>query len=163
MFNIDFIFVIRNLLPPSLRKPKLISWLRLITSNLYSVYLQFVEYRAKMLYDINFTGQLMYLEKKLQEVFLIPGIIISDGELIELVYLSNQMEGFLPVYLNNNMEDNPQMYLVNILEVTDNADFIVNVPSLALAGLTTDEILKMKKIINYYLLLGKSYKIQSHE
>ncbi len=101
MFDIDFRYLVTILLPTKLRKERLIAFLRLINSHLKQIYSEFKNYRNLKLYDINFTGQVMYIEKKLQDMFSCSGIYIADGELIQPVYLSNIDEAHTPVYFGN--------------------------------------------------------------
>jgi len=161
MFSINFIYTVWNLLPVSLRKPKLAAFLRLCLSYVEKIYLSFVEYRAAKSYMLNFTGQVMYLEQYLRDSFLIPGISISDGNVKDLFYLFNESEGFLPVYINNEAEPGANLVeLWNISEITENVDFYVNVPIAAFSLLTDESLKKMQKMINYFLVYGKNYIIR---
>ncbi len=101
MFNVIFEYLRTILTPTRLRQPKLLAWLSVIISYLKKIYNEYISFRTLKLYDINFTGQLMYLQKKLRDTFNCPGIIIEDGTLILPLYLSNQNENNLPVYIGN--------------------------------------------------------------
>ncbi len=101
MFNINFYNLINFLIPTALRRSKMIAWLQLILSYIYKIYNEFLDFRAKKLYDINFTGQTHYLEKKLNEVMQCEGIYIDDIFYVPRVYLFNKRENFLPVYFGN--------------------------------------------------------------
>lgn len=101
MFDIDFRYIVTILLPTRLRLPKTIAWLRVIVSYLKVIYTEFKIYRSKKLYEINFTGQVIYLEKKLQDTFNCPDIYISDGLLTLPLFLTNKEEGRSPVYFGN--------------------------------------------------------------
>ena len=163
MFNINFTYLIQLLLPPNLRKSKLIAWLQVIVSYLKKIYDSFILFRIDKLYEINFTGQIMYIEKKLQDVFEIDDLFISDGLFLENLFLSNISEGEFPVYMSNISENDETIYLANIQEYYENADFIINIPLAFYNNLTSDDFAKMNKIIDYYKLVEKTYTIQSYE
>lgn len=155
MFNIDFIYLIQLLLPVYLRKPKQIAWLRLILSFIERIYNEFIQFKAVKLYDINFTGQLMYLEKKLQDTFNCSGIYISDGIVLFPFYLSNKAVGNLPVYFANKSENFP-VYLSNNIEFTESPDFIVNIPESCYNNYTENERKQINIILLYYKLFDKT-------
>ncbi len=156
MFNVNWTYLLEILIPPILRKPKLRAWLKLVTSQISKIYDDFVIERTWWKYNINFTGQLCYLEKKLQETFNCNEIKILDGELIQTSYLSFQSEPYLPVYATFISENEPTMTLINQSELGHNADFIVQVPY---GCLNSEQIDLLKKIINEYKLFEKQYKI----
>lgn len=101
MFNILFSYLAAILTPTRLRQPKFLAWIALTVTYLKTVYDKYIEFREQKMYLINFTGQTMYLEKYLQDVFDCPGIFISDGYLAIPFYLYNSDESYLPVYVGN--------------------------------------------------------------
>lgn len=101
MFNVLFSYLIAILTPTRLRQLKVLAWLRLITSYIKCIYDEYDIYRTLKLYLINFTGQIMYLEKLLQDEFKCAGIYISDSYLVLPFYLFNVNESYLPVYAGN--------------------------------------------------------------
>ncbi len=161
MFNINFNYVIQIILPVYLRLEKQIAWLKVITFYLRKIYEEFVVFRTLKLYNINFTGQVMYLEKKLQDTFNCPLLSISDGVVVLPFYLFNKSERKLPVYFYNKSENKPPIYLFNESEYSHQSDFIVNIPIACYNLLTTDEINKLHSIVRYYLTFGKKYKIKT--
>jgi hypothetical protein len=161
MFQINFTYLINLLLPPFLRKDRHKAWIKLILSNIYKLYIEFMSFKTLKLYDINFNGQTMYLEKKLQDTFGIPGLYISDGLLLNEVYFSNKDEDNIPLYFPNIAEETDTNYFYNIDEYTFDAFFIINIPSINYILLTSDDLAKMRKIIEYYKLIDKTYIIKS--
>lgn len=101
MFDVLFPYLATILTPTRLRQPKMLSWLLLIISHLSKVYDRYISYRGLKLYDINFTGQTIYLQKKLRDTFGCQGIVIEDGLLVTPFYLSNKNENHIPVYIGN--------------------------------------------------------------
>ncbi len=200
MFNIDFTYLIQSLIPVILRKPKEIAWVSLILSYVKKLYNEFVAFKNEKLYDINFTGQTMYLEKKLNDTFSVTGIFISDGKYYLPLYLFNDGEDFLPVYTGNNFISerlynvgewvvyigywyeytgngnglNPELdpnaridekiaiFQGNDTEDGYELDFYVNVPEAVFDAFSEDEILKLKKIIDYYKLVEMRYEIKTY-
>ena len=102
MFNVLFIYLVDMLLPTRLRQSRMVSYVKLLVSYIEKIYDNYIAFRAVKLYDINFTGQIMYLQKKLRDVFGCQGITIEDGLLSLPFYLSNQIEQDLPIYIGNN-------------------------------------------------------------
>lgn len=82
----------------------MVAWLQLILSHIKKNYINFLNYRKQKLYDINFTGQTHYLEKKLNETFSCQGIYIDDIVYIPRLYLHNKRENFLPVFFGNKWQ-----------------------------------------------------------
>ena len=103
MYNIDFRYLITILLAVILRKPRQIAWIRLLLSHLNSIYKLFKTFRNNIQADIIFTGQVMYLEKKLQ-IEICDGITVTDGYQNIPVYLSNIEEANAPVFFGNLWE-----------------------------------------------------------
>ncbi len=164
MFNINFTYLINLLLPPVLRTEKQTAWLEVITYFLKVIYENFMSFRINKLYDINFTGQVMYLEKKLQTVFNNNGIYIADALFLEDIYFTNIQEGEFPVYISNIAENEETVYLHNIseLSVGVDVDFYVYVPYVLYSSMDIYDFAKMNKIINYYKLVDKQYLIKSY-
>ncbi len=102
MFDVLFSYLRDILTPTRLRQAKMLAWLSLITSELSKIYDKYVLFRKLKLYEINFTGQVMYLQKKLRDTFNCQEIVIDDGLLTLPFYLSNKIENNLPVYAGNN-------------------------------------------------------------
>lgn len=100
MFNVNFSYIIRALLPTRLRKSRIIAFLLLLSSGVRKVWDYYIEYRAYLLFDINFTGQVIYLEKKLSDLYGCE-IRIEDGGYIPTVYIYNKDENYLPIYMLN--------------------------------------------------------------
>ncbi len=105
MFNVLFSYLIRILEPTRLRKPRITAYLKVLISDIEKTYDKYISYRTLKLYDVNFTGQVMYLQKKLRDTFGCQGIIIEDGTLTLPFYLSNKEELNLPVYAGNYFKD----------------------------------------------------------
>jgi len=133
----------------------MIEWLNLILSNIKNIYIQFLIFRDLVLYDINFTGQIIYLEHKLQTE-LGCNIKIIDGNYLEFLPVWNRTENQTPDYIYNQAEEITPIYEYNRSEITSYYDYIVKCD----CALSPDQITKIENIVNKYKLLNKSYKIE---
>jgi len=152
---IDFDVLNEIYLPTFLRSADVLAFMNSISNPLKELY-------AETLYKMQHTGQVIYLEKMLNEYYNIAGydknnhlatrqIYITDAPAVPRVYLYQPAEN-KPVYLYQPSEDNP-VYL-NLPAVQ--YDFIINVP----AALVFDEqIMRIK--VDYYRNT-KQYIIQTY-
>lgn len=167
MFNFDFQYVIECLLPPFLRKPKLIAWLMVLVSPIQTLWNEFSAYRLSILDQVSFNSQIIYLEKLLNDrynIAMVQLIFITDVANVEYQYLANKAEGYPPLYLKNKAEAGDTLYIGNKSEYFGQYDFIVNVPLAIYTDLLTNNsagLNNMKALINFYKLAGKRYLIQS--
>lgn len=162
MFSVNFKNIVDQNLPPKTGAdvPITKAWLYSLIQPLIELYAIFSSYRIQALYTLSFTGQVIYLEKLLNDTFNNGGteIFIEDGILKIAPFLFNTAEDADPFYVFNTgetSEDN--LYIYNTAEYTGNLDFIVKVP----AALVFDEN-QMKSLINKYKLAGKNYTIQTY-
>lgn len=167
MFNVDFNNIITLLLPPFLRKSKNIAWLKSLVKPLIDLYTLFMAYRVTTVYSLSFTGQVIYLEKLLNDSYNagLTGIYIADGSGIARIYFSHKSEGFPKQYLYHKSENQTPLYLYHKSEYNSQNDFIIMVP-LSLytqLQLNNDQGLNnMKSLVNLYKLAGKRYTINSY-
>lgn len=145
------------LLPTFKRKPKirayLLAWLMPI-SNLYTAFMKF---RKDTLYKINHNGQVVYLQKVLNDRFdnTLRRIYITDGIINEPTFIYKHVED-RPVYLGTRY-----IYSREELQFRD-VDFIVVLPYDMV--LSDEELIRMKSLLNYYKLASKTYRIiNDHE
>lgn len=175
MYNIDFRNIASLLLPPFLRKVKTKDWLFSLLKPLIDIYELFIAFRLLTIQKLSFTGQVIYLEKLLNDKYDEDdrGIFISEGTDMEYVYVGNVTEN-QPVFIGNKAEytldDNDvyvdiydasnAIYIGNKAEFYVQDDFIVNVPQAIYDELVSGHILDgMKALINLYKLAGKNYTI----
>lgn len=162
MFSVNFKNIIDQNLPPKTGTdtPITKAWLYSLIQPIIELYAIFSSYRIQALYTLSFTGQVIYLEKLLNDTFNNGGteIFIEDGILKIAQFLFNTAEDADPFYVFNTAETNEEnLYLYNTAEYTGNLDFIVKVPT----ALVFDEN-QMKSLINKYKLAGKNYIIQTY-
>lgn len=168
MYTLDFRYWIKLLLPPKWRNGFTIALLfsrvkplQTLLDGDFNSFMNDARRRAK------FTGQVIYLEKMLNDDFNAGGqdpIFIQDTANIEYTYLANASEGYPPSYFANTAENAP-VYLCNASEYGVGNTFIVMVPTLLFATLqlnNNDGLDKMKAQVNYYKIAGKTFTIEPY-
>ena len=113
-------------------------------------------------YLMSLTGQVIYLEHYLNDLFDpdLRRIYIDDGSLTLPPYLFNIVDNNLPVwYLYNIADGEPPFYLYNQEDFATGGEFIVFVPSAIV--LTDLLIAQIKAAVNRYRMAGARFKIQS--
>src|SRR5690606_15477534 len=94
MFKIDWYkFILWNV--PSFERLKTrMQWLQLMLSEVRKHWDSFVVYRSAKLYDVNHTGQVIYLEKALNDAFdnTLRRIYIDDGDFGDRVFVYDRTQ-----------------------------------------------------------------------
>ncbi len=168
MFNVDFNLLIQLLLPSFLRKNRMIAVLNCLIAPVNALYDDFTSYRLRTLKRLEYTGQVIYLEKLLNDTFNLMDIYnsqiyIEDIADIEYDYLFNHSEALSPMILYNSVgETNPiTKFINNEIELQTPIHFIVRVPILLFNSLGTSSISEMRALINLYKIAGKQFLILS--
>ena len=156
--NIDFRRLAFRLLPPSKRLDWIVVWLEVLLWPLQSLNNLFVNYANDLTYFESFTGQVIYLEHILNDLFdpTNRGIYIEDNIPVQPLYLYNHAENQEDTFVYNKSEGAAPLYLYNQAQIDADFDFIVIVPPNVIV---TDEDY-MRAIINRYKLASKRYKIE---
>ncbi len=144
---------LKDLLTPTfMRKPKVRAYLMGLVRPLDSLYSLFMIFRRDTLYKLQHTGQVVYLQKVLNDRFDITDrrIYIDDGIVNEPTYVYTHAED-KPVYLGTRY-----IYSRSELAFKD-VNFVVVLP----AGMTlsAEARIRMRSLINYYKLTTKTYTI----
>lgn len=160
MFSVNFKNIVNQNLPPKTGAdvPITKSWLYSLIQPIIELYAIFSSYRIQALYMLSFTGQVIYLEKLLNDTFNNggTGIFIEDGGKIA-PFIFNTEENEPDLFIYNTEENEPDFFIYNTEEYPGNVDFIVKVPT----ALVFDDN-HMKSLINKYKLAGKNYTIQTY-
>ena len=118
---------------------------------------QFIKFRNDQLYKVNISGQVIYLEKYLNDLYdpLYRRIYIEDAALVlpPFIYAVTDGEPSTFVYANSDTTSAP-FYLYSLNEYYANPEFIVYIPLVRI--IYTNQI---KSIINKYKLAAAKYKI----
>lgn len=161
MFNINYDNIIELLLPVRLRQRRTRDYLKAVLKPLKSLFNSFSAYRLYVIDRITHTGQIMYLEHYLNNLYSPQGqgIFIEDAITTNMVkYLYNENEGEEPLWLYNENEGETPVWLYNDAEIDDHTDFIVHVPNHL--SVTSQEI---KNVIEIYRPAGKRYQVLFYE
>ena len=156
MFNIDLNYLREALIPIKLRKQNFLYLLRVLYKSLFTVQNTFNQFFNTIKYDLDFNGQVIYLEHLLNDKFdsTERRIYITDADNLPLPYLFNKIEENEPIYIFNKSELETPLYLYNNQEyITDN-DFTVVLP----IGLSYD-LNYLKSLINKFKIAGVRYNI----
>lgn len=140
------------LLPTFLRRSKQIAWLNALISPVIDLY-------ENILYKMQHNGQVMYLEKVLNEKYKVAGynpnlhrstrkIIIVDAYYAKRNYLYQDYEQ-KPIYLGSKFIHQNTEYTAEYF------DFIIQIPATIIVNEN-----ELKSIMAYYKLAGKKYKIE---
>lgn len=100
MYKINWeAFLQSNVMAP-LRKAKRLAWLRVILSPIRRMWDAFTAYRKESLYRVNHTGQVIYLQKALNDAFdpVQRRIEVVDGDFETMVNLYRRIEQ-QPLYI----------------------------------------------------------------
>lgn len=143
-------------LPTLLRNPILVAYLQSLLVPLDSLYYDWSVFRNDNLYKLQYTGQVCYLRKVLNDRFdpELRRIRIGDGQLYETVYIYTEAEA-QNVYIHTEAESDT-LWLRTEAETTDTGlDFIVYVP----AEIYNTQLYALKALVDFYKAGGKRYNI----
>jgi hypothetical protein len=163
---LNFKQVFKHLLPYRIQNQRLVDWMGALFAPIQSLNIVFVQLSNSIRYDFRFTGQVVYLERLLNEAFdpSNEGIYISDpiGQQIFTPFVFNRIEQQPPLYIYNVADAKPilaNIVLYNEAELVVNTDFVVFVPSPLFSINNTKA---MQILIEKYRIAGKRYIFQSY-
>lgn len=150
--NFDIEKFIKLFLPIVQRRLVTIEWIQSVLSPLDWL-------KADILYRMQHDCRVMYLEKVLNEKLLVAGYDPQNHEATKVVYID---EGDIPEHVWLNKSNNPDkiwlgtQYLNTSGFYEENySDFIVYCPT-PMSAIES----KIRRLVNYYKLAGKAYKIE---
>nr|DAS20561.1 MAG TPA: hypothetical protein [Caudoviricetes sp.] len=157
MYDFDIIKYAQYVLHPALRKKKIFALISVFLLPLIFIYNSFKKYR-KQLIDKNINGQVIYIEKALNDRFFLKKreIFITDIE-DSVTYLHKRTEGQIPVYIYKRSEKGKTVFKYRD-EGSYEGNFIVHIPSF-LKEYETD----IRNQVNYYKPAGRSFKIEIYD
>ncbi len=149
--------VATQLLPPALRKPRLLAWMRAVVAPLEVLTSQLVGLVDRSRYHLNLTGQVIYLEHYLNDLFD-PSqrrIYIDDAGPILPDFLYTRAEA-QPLYIYTMAENQP-VTLYSRPDFLGAFDFIVFAPG----GLLTPETLtRLRAAVDHFKPASRRYDVQ---
>lgn len=160
-YRIDLEKYVCLLLPPALRKRLLFAWLICIIAPFQTIYDEFLAYRKGVMNRLNFSGHVQYLEKVLNDEYMLKEreIFITDNkESVLYTYLVSENQP--AIYLRLKAETGTeQVYVKKVNEWSYIGAFTVNIP---VSLDTPDNMERMKALLNYYKAAGRKYIIVTY-
>jgi hypothetical protein len=164
VFDVDIDQTVTANLPARMRQPVFSAWLRCLLAPAYFLKGLFDAARAADLYELSHNGQVCFLEAALNDVFDTVGrsITISDPPYCDFLtaYLVAEIppRAAINVYLHSETVPagtHALLPLFTAAEVgVDDNCFVVQVP--ATLGLSSDQILRLRALVDKYRLPGKN-------
>lgn len=136
-----------------------LAWLQSLMAPLQSLNATFVAFVADVRYRLNLTGQVIYLEHYLNDLYdpIQRRIYISDGDPSSPIFVYNKADGVQDVVIYNKADAQPATYLNTKADFDGQVDFIINIPfDLDLTPILED---KIKASTNIYKPAGRRYRI----
>lgn len=157
-YELDIIKYAQHVLHPTLRKKKMFALISVCLLPLIYIYNLFKNYRKQAIDKLNINGQVIYIEKVLNDRFYLNKreIFISDIE-DTLTYLHKRTEGQIPLYIYKRTGKDKAI-LKYRGEGSYDGNFIVHIPSF-LKEYETD----IRNQVNYYKPAGRSFKIEIYD
>lgn len=158
IYKVDYLKLVRWLLPPRMVKPKLIALLEALVVPLLQVWAWLNVFRNNSVYALKHNSQVVYMQKVLNDRFDqdLKRIKITDGKLYNQVYIYATSAG-LPFWLDKTA---PQSLLAEVKYKEGHFDFVVLQNGV---HVSKTEMFELKALVDKYKLAGKSYKIVDNE
>lgn len=156
-YAIQFWDMCWQLMPHFLRGTNMRVWLAVMLVPMQSLNARFQNTVQDVRYKLGFTGQVLYLEHLLNDLFdeNLRRVYIEDGVVSQPSYLYNKIEQ-RPLYLFNNSENTP-LYIQNQAEYNAQFDFLVRVP----ASLLPAQDLSIRANVKAYKPAGRRFDVQA--
>lgn len=153
--NVDIYKLGYLLLPPTVRRGRLYAFMKVLLQPFFYLVTLFKEYRRSTLVTINTNGQVIYIEKALNDAFAFDYkyIYLTDTGDAQNNILYPEEEKTMAVYQQGADE---VAYLTGANEGKLDGDFIVNVPDFL--DNETD-LAKIKEIVEFNKPAGRGYVI----
>ena len=146
-YNFDIIKYAQYVLRPSLRKRKIFAIISIFLLPLIFIYTLFKSYRKQAINKLNINGQVIYIEKVLNDRFFLKNREIYITDIAgEESYLYKRGEGVGKKHIRQRGEGNYS------------GNYVVNIPSFlsAYEG-------EIKNLIDYYKPAGRTYVLKIYE
>lgn len=159
-YNIDINKFALQLLPITFRRKKLWAIAVIMLLPLNYVYGLFKAFREQALAKLSINGQVIYIEKVLNDSFSLTNteIYITDIE-EKHTLLNRRSEGPALVYLHKRAENFDNVYMRKQNEGNSSkGNYIVNVPDFL-----ADHESEIRQLINYYNPAGRTYVLNIYK
>lgn len=156
-YDVDLIKLSEMLLPPTLRKKKFFAFLQVMIYPFKLLLEKLISFQKDATLILTVSGQVISLERVLNELFYSGKDIYLTDVPLEDFYLYNDDETGKGLIMYNDAEVGETVWR-NDGEGRFNGDFIVNVPFY----LKTEEQ-KIRNILDRYKVTGRKYIIKYYE
>lgn len=151
-YDIDYAKQRVLLLPTFLRQNKIKAYLGVLIMPVKILYAEFVKFKNETIYKITHNGQVVYLQKVLNDRF---------DRVQRRIYITNGFE-FNPTFIYTHEEDKPvylgKKYLYTREELMfRDVDFLIYIP--IDLELSEEELIRFNALVKYYKLVSKTYRI----
>lgn len=158
-YNMDVYKLAQQLLPPTLRRKRLFALLSVLIYPLYLLLQQFQSFRQDCIENMQINGQVIYIEKILNNMYFLENREIYIEDIDEhQSYLYERSEGLIGVWLYQRSERERTTHLKQRNEGNLDGNYIVNIPSFLSEN--TEEI---RRIVEKYKPAGRKYIINIYE
>jgi hypothetical protein len=151
--------VFKYLLPKPVRGDKNVAWIFALLEPIQSLNLIYKDWVANIRYEMGFNGQVIHLERYLNDVFDAGRRIYIDdpaNTALQSPYLYNLVEAQSTIFIYNKSENHTSPTLFNQSEFSATS-FVVYIPVDLILFISSTRIYA---ILNKYRLAGKRYKIE---
>nr|DAV31856.1 MAG TPA: hypothetical protein [Caudoviricetes sp.] len=161
-YKIDIYKLGQHLLPSTLRQKKMFAFLSVLIlpfAYLISVFLQF---RGQSLNKLNTNGQVIYIEKVLNDRFFMENreIYITDVNTNDFLYMRSETNTSIYLYMRREVAN--KRFLKQRGEEDygneNTGNFIVNVPSLL-----SEYESEIRNLVEFYKPAGRSYVLNIYD
>lgn len=164
MYGLNVAQLVIKLIPVKIRGNNFMAWIGSLVQPVQSLNAALVSYVSGIRYDLLFTGQVIYLEHILNDVFDAAGreIYIDDPAVyVEENYIYNHVEDDDTLIIYNKVEAQPELYIFNAAEYNSlNVDFIVFVPDTVVFNAAVE--VQMRAVIDRYRHVGRRYRFETY-
>ena len=139
-----------------------IDWIRSLIQPIQQLNDKVKQYTDDVYYRLNLTGQVIYLEHYLNDLFDKDQrrIYLSDDNLVLPPYLFNKSDGEAVLNLYNEADGETPFHLYNKQDYFNQGSFVINVPAAII--LTQSMLNRIKRATNQYKQAGVSYSIVNY-
>lgn len=155
-FNVNWIRLIAWLLPTELGKTKILRYIIVLIEPIRSNYIAFQEFRKQQLYDLQINGQVIKLERVLNDMFdnVQRRIYITDGATYQPPIFFEEYKNKSVIFFEELNVENPIFYDLSILDNIITFNFFVHVPSDVWLDKT-----RVRALVNKYKVFGRTFDI----
>ena len=137
-------------------------WIQSLLRPLQSLHDTFYTYLVNTFYKLHITGQVIYLEHYLNDLFdpVERRIYINDGSLVLPPFLYLSIDDQPPLYLYLNSDGGDPFYLYNNIDYSGQVLFIIYFPD----AIPVTNVLEIQvgNSINHYRRAGSIYELQNY-